>query len=194
MTAIQNSTIIRNMNELQFIAALVSALAWPLTVIVIILLLRSHIPSLLTSLRKVKLSGFELELERTRAEVEAALDDAGTSAPPPTADEGVSAAAAADPIGTVIRQFTRVEAELRKQLTKAGVANLDGKSAVQLAALGAREGVFTPAAADTVRGVSVLRNLAAHGNASELTPDKVAEYEALIDATVLVLGHRPEDI
>lgn len=180
------------MSTLQFIAALVASLAWPVTVVLIITLLRSHIPSLLISLRKVKVSGFELELERARVEAEAVLTDEDVAVLTPSIEKDVSAAATADPVGTVIRQFSRVEAELRNQLLKAGINDVNGKSAVQLAATGVREGVFTAAAAETVRGVAVLRNLAAHGRAAELTPDKVAEYEALIDATVLVLSHRPE--
>ena len=180
------------MSTLEFIAALTAALAWPVALTVVVLLLRSYIPALLRSLRKVKVSGFEIELERTKADVEAALsDEAATAAleatPPP------SPHAVADPIGTVIRQYSRLERELKRRLSEAGVADLDRRSGTQLVALGVKNGLFTEASAEAVRGVSVLRNLAAHGSASELTPEKVAEYEALIEAVIFSLRQKPKE-
>lgn len=178
------------MSVLEFIAALVAALAWPLALIVVVLVLRSHIPAFLKSLRKLKLSGFEVELERTRADIETAVEAADTGANI-REDEPSVAVALGDPTATIIRAHRRLEDELRQRLEAAKIKGFENKSANQLVALGVSSGVFTEAAAEAVRGVSVLRNLAAHGRADTVTPNEAAEYVALIDATMFSLRAKP---
>jgi hypothetical protein len=174
------------MSVLEFIASLVAALAWPLALVVVVLVLRSHIPTFLKSLRRLKLSGFEVELERTRADIETAVAAAETLT---TDREGEPSAEVAlgDPTTTIIRAHRRLEDELRQRLEAAKVKGFENKSANQLVALGVSSGIFTEAAADAVRGVSVLRNLAAHGRADRVSPNEAAEYVALVDATIFSL-------
>lgn len=184
--------ILRGMSIFEFIADLVGTLAWPIAVIVIVLLLRTHIPGFLRSLRKVKLSGFEIELERTKVEVESALtseDPNSTS----SVNLEPSTSNVADPVGSVLAQYSRLERELRRLLADSGVENVERRSAVQLVTLGVSKGVFSEASAEAVRGVSVLRNLAAHGDASDLSSRKAREYESLVDAVIYSLGAHQKD-
>jgi hypothetical protein len=58
------------MNWLQFIAALVSALAWPITLLIVILLLRRPIIELIPALRKLKLKEFEIEFREKISELQ----------------------------------------------------------------------------------------------------------------------------
>ena len=174
------------MSVLQFIAALVSSLAWPLMLIVIVLVLRPHIPVFLKSLRRLKLSGFEVELERTRVDIETAVAAADTSVNI-REDEPSVQIALGDPTTTVMKAYGRLEVELRQQLEGAGVRGLKNKSANQLASLGVNKGIFTKEIAEGIRRLSVLRNLAAHGRADQLTPSEAAEYAALVDTGILLL-------
>ncbi|CAN5399317.1 hypothetical protein BH10PAT4_BH10PAT4_4800 [soil metagenome] len=179
------------MSVLEFIAALVAALAWPLGLIVVVLVLRSHIPAFLKSLRRLKLSGFEVELERTRVDIETAVAVADTL-PADRENEPSAEVALGDPTTTIIREHRRLEDELRQRLKASKVKGLESKSANQLVALGVASGIFTEAAAEAVRGVSVLRNLAAHGRADRVTPSEAAEYVALVDATIFSLRAKPQ--
>jgi hypothetical protein len=49
------------MDTLTFVAEMVKALAWPITVIVVLILLRRHILALLPLIRKLRLKEFEIE-------------------------------------------------------------------------------------------------------------------------------------
>lgn len=78
------------MSVLQFIAALVQALAWPLVVLVALLLLRPAIAELLgrEGLRRLKAGPLEAEWERELIRTEAQLDVASFGAPPPRPGTG----------------------------------------------------------------------------------------------------------
>lgn len=178
------------MSVLEFIAALIAALAWPLGLIVVVLVLRSHIPGFLKSLRRLKLSGFEVELERTRVDIETAVA-AADMLPADRENEPSAQVALGDPTTTIIREHRRLEDELRQRLKAAKVEGFENKSANQLVALGVSNGIFTEASAEAVRGVSVLRNLAAHGPADRVAHNEAAEYVALVDATMFSLRVKP---
>jgi hypothetical protein len=184
---------LRSMSLLGFIAALVSALAWPLAVVVIVLILRKHVPEFLRSIRKVKFSSFELEMERTRADVESAV--ALTSDSPesrPTVQVELESPTA-DPTTTILRAYRLLEEELARQLGEAGVKDADKKTANQLVALGRQKSMFNDSTAEAVRGVSVLRNLAAHGHGERTTAREAAEYVDLINAILFTLSVKPRD-
>lgn len=183
------------MSVLDFIAALVAALAWPIALIVVVLMLRSHIPAFLRSLRKFKLSGFEVELERTRADIETAVavaTETETTATDSIEETSPAMAVLGDPTTMILRMHRRLEEELQLRLKAAGVEGTDKKSANQLVALGVAEGIITESAAEAVRGVSVLRNLAAHGRGEKVTASEAAEYVALVEATLFSLRAKPK--
>lgn len=183
------------MTPLEFIASLVSSVAWPIAIITAVLVLRRYIPELVRALRKVKISGFELELERTRAEVQEVLS---TQRDPIDRPDGRSIedltlrASMQDPVASILSSYATLEDELRKRLALAGVDDTDKRSAIQLVSLGVSRGIFTEAAAEAVRGVSVMRNLAAHGRAERVTVGEAIEYAALIEATIYSLRARPK--
>src|SRR5437016_3080005 len=61
------------MDWLQFIAAIISALAWPTTVGVIICVLRKPILELIPALRKLRLKEFELEFRDRLADAQTSV-------------------------------------------------------------------------------------------------------------------------
>lgn len=181
------------MTVLEFIASLVSSLAWPASLVIVVLVLRKHLPGLLSALKKVKVSGLELELERTRIDVQEALSAQQTPAgetehelPAVDSKQVVGDAAIA-----ILASYAVLEDDLRKRLRDAGVDTPERSSATQMAAVGAREGLFAESAVEAVKGVSVMRNLVAHGRADRVTTQEAEEYAALVDATLFALRTRP---
>lgn len=182
------------MTVLDFIASLVSSLAWPVSFVVIALVLRKHLPALLRALKKVKVSGLELELERTRVDVQEALSAQTTTAGEaehelPAVD---SQQVVGDPTGAILSSYASLEDDLRKRLREAGVEAPEHSSATRLAVIGASAGLFAESAVEAVKGVSVMRNLVAHGRADRVTAQEAAEYAALVDATLFTLRTRPK--
>lgn len=182
------------MTLLEFIADIVASLAWPVAIVVAMLLLRRYIPDTLRALRRVKISGFELELEKTRAEVQEALfEQGGRGAEPVQGVEDLTLKASKqDPVASILGSYAALESELRKRLALAGVPDIEGKTAVQLVTIGVRKGVFGEASADAVRGIAVMRNLAAHGRADRVTVQEAVEYASLVEATIYALGAKPK--
>lgn len=177
------------MTTLEFIASLAASLAWPAALVMVALLLRKYLPELFRALKRVKFSGLELELERARVEVQAFSTQDRSTDPlgAPTSDSTLTAEVIGDPTASILHNYRRLEDELRKHLSDAGIDDSKGRSAPQLAAIGVREGVFTDSAAEAVKGVSVMRNLVAHGRADRVTAKEATEYAVLIEATLFTL-------
>lgn len=179
---------------LDLIASLVSSLAWPVSLVVVALVLRKHLPELLRALKRVKVSGLEVELERTRVDVQEALSaqelPVGETEHelPRTDSEHVGG----DPTAGILSSYASLEDDLRTRLSQAGIDVPDRSSATQLAAIGVREGLFTESAVEAVKGVSVMRNLVAHGRADRVSPREAAEYAALVEATSFTLRTPPK--
>jgi len=191
---------------------LVIGLAWPVVVLVLVLVFRRQIVKLLSDARRVKAGPFEIEKERVRADVEAATAVSESIDPDPADGEpsapvnGASRDAETgfimlrpefariaklSPEAAVTDAYRELERALRTKLAgwpDVFTVNLDRMSGNQLAALAAREGFISEEAAESVRGLSVLRNLSAHGRADELDEAQALDYLALVDATLYALN------
>lgn len=85
-----------------------------------------------------------------------------------------------------------VERELRRLLLDTGVPDNDLRAgAAWLARLGVERGVVTKETLSAVEGISVLRNLAAHGRAGEVTVERAVDYLALADAVLYAIRTKP---
>ncbi|HEX5308254.1 MAG TPA: hypothetical protein VFW38_04165 [Solirubrobacteraceae bacterium] len=201
------------MDTKQFIASLISSLAWPGAVIAVVLLFRKQLAGLLTGgpLKRLKAGPVELEFDRIAATVEARLEVAepgAAEAPPAPAGvaqiEGVRDAARQAlhgsalrdlaeraqvwPPGAVIEGFMLVEAELR-ELVEAAEESSDGfrLGAAQLARRAVQHGVITPSTAEAVDGIAVMRNLVAHGGEREVTEERAIDYLTLVDGVLFAI-------
>lgn len=63
----------------------------------------------------------------------------------------------------------------------------------QLATLAAREGLITEPAAESVRGVTVLRNLTAYGRADHIDEAKARDYISLVELALKGRHTNPGD-
>jgi len=174
-------------------AQLVAALAWPVSALVIAWVLRHPIGRILSDRppKKVRAGPFEVEWDRVIAETEKEVE-AGASGPPvrpktPPVREELAAEAKAAPAVAVLEAYTMVERELRRIVGDLEPERTSRMGPVGLARLALGRELISPEAVRAVEGVSVLRNLAAHGSARDITPEQATEYLALVDAVLYSL-------
>ena len=187
------------MTTMQFIASLVSSLAWPLGVIVIAVIFRDQIRRLLTHpVSGMRVGPFEMKWDLERVEVAASVG------PQPVGRVDVGGGTAASvidlsnstvttsPIGTVLEAHASIERELREIVTNAVPdASVDRAPIRQLLRIAAEHGLITPETVNAVEGITVMRNLAAHGQASEVTPERAEDYLVLAEAVLYTLRQKP---
>lgn len=125
---------------------------------------------------------FRLEWEERAAEIEA---DLGL---PPSISKGEIGGAAGrldeiaevSPAGAVVEAFDQIELALRSLLEKRGIKELDRPWNVRrLAEVALEQRLISPETKDAIDGLSVMRNLAAHGGQKDLSPQRAQEFIAL---------------
>lgn len=187
------------MTVLQFIASLVSSLAWPLAVLVIAVIFRAQIRQLMSRpLRRFRAGPVEMEFDRLLSEVEVAVERPATAAPgeeqrseSPVIEE-LEGLVTTSPVAAVMDAHAAVERELRDLVLEAAPdADVSRMAMGQLLRLALDHGVITPEAAKAVEGITVMRNLTAHGRANEVTVERARDYLALVDAVLYTLRQKP---
>jgi hypothetical protein len=182
-------------SALEFIAALASALGWPLAVVVIVLVLRQPIARMLTERppRRVKAGPFEAEWGQALAQAETEVQGLPASGKSEIAAGGslreeLKAEAHTAPAVAVLEAFARVEGELRSIVMSVDpeVARM-APGAVLLARVAAQTGRISAETVRAVEGIAVLRNLSAHGGAREVTTEQALDYLDLVDAVLFTL-------
>jgi hypothetical protein len=172
----------------------ISSIAWPITVLVIAALFRRPITFMLSGqLKSLKAGPVEAVWHEAVSEVREDLPS--PSAPPGTevtrAEEiatELASLAERSPAAAVLEGYSRIERELRTMLANPPVdihLDLDRLGAPSLANLAVQRGRLNPQTAEAMHGLNVLRNLAAHGQAGDLTAERALEYLDLVDAVLL---------
>jgi hypothetical protein len=195
------------MNRLQFISSLVQALAWPAAVVVLALIVRRPLGLVLGGpVRRCKAgpSGVEVEYwDRHAEEVRSKLQQAVEAQ---VQDEAPAATAAAmnlpdelkpladiAPAAVILESYARIEQQLRELLRSAQALPDRPVGAWRLARLAEERGLIRPDTKEAIEGLTVLRNLVAHGQApSDLDRPRALQYAALADAVLFALkrgGH-----
>lgn len=172
------------------------ALAWPGAAVTVAVVFRFQLRGLLSQpVRRLKVGPVEAEWDRNVAEAQVELDQPGiATALPPPGPISVELADVADrsPTAAVMEAHATVERELRRLLLDTGVPDNDLRAgAAWLARLGVERGVVTKETLSAVEGISVLRNLAAHGRAGEVTVERAVDYLALADAVLYAIRTKP---
>jgi hypothetical protein len=172
-------------------AEFISSIAWPLAALAIALLFRAPLSDALRSASGALSAGpFRLEWQRRAAAVEADLGR------PPSISKGEIGGAAGrldeiaevSPTGAVVEAFGQIEVALRSLLEEQGVENLERPWSVRRLAESARErGLITAETKDAIDGLSVMRNLAAHGGQEDISPERAHEFVALCQAVLYAI-------
>lgn len=168
------------MDTYQFIAALVSSLAWPLVVGILLFFLRNQLTSLAVRLKELTLPGgmkatFEKELEVGRAITEL-IPVEQVALPPPTElteNEKIRGVAIDAPAGAIILAYIEVERRLRDISAKLGLRYPNLQNTVKELI---ERGLLDSEASALFQSLKRARNNAAHGEISSLTTSDALEY------------------
>jgi hypothetical protein len=196
----------------QFVSSIVASLAWPVAVVVIVIVLRKSIAGVLdgpVKSLKVGPGGVELEKwDRVATEVRGEVGAPPTegeavgpvrvteAGPPPLPEpafglrEELQTVAEAAPRAAVVEAFGRVEGQLRSM-----VGRVDANASLKmggraLARVGLEQSVINEETFNAIDGLSVMRNLAAHGT-DDLDPARALEYLDLADAVLYAMRNTP---
>jgi hypothetical protein len=176
------------MDTKQFIASLVSSLAWPVAVACIAFIFRSQLKTLLTDrLRHIDAGPFKADFDQAASKVETNLGEAGIPVPAHAEASGLTELAAQVPEMVIAEAFRLVEQELRNALEAIGERLPDEARADQLTQLAADRGLITPLTVNAIEGVTVMHNLAVHGPHRDITPKQVDEYIVLIQGVIYAI-------
>lgn len=173
-------------------AEFISSIAWPLTILVIALIFRKPLTDALRSATgRLSAGPFSLEWQRQAEAIEADL------ARPPSISKGEIGGAAGrldeiaevSPTGAIIEAFGQIEMALHGVLEEHGLADLDRRWSVRRLAEVARERqLITRETKDAIDGLSVMRNLAAHGGQEDLSPQRAHEFVALSQGVLYAIS------
>lgn len=179
------------MSWLEFIAALVGALAWPVVVLLIALIFRKKLAELLSErMTRLKAGPLEVEWQRQVSETQADLEEAGASAPVSIdlMDPALRELAGRAPSAAVVEAFAQIERTLRTLATQwLPNEDIDRLGGLRLARLLQQRDVLPEETVRAVESLTVLRNLSAHGRAADLDVERAMEYLALTQAVLFAI-------
>jgi hypothetical protein len=171
------------MDWLSFVAALVTALAWPLTVLGIFLILRRPLMGLFPLLARLKFKDLELDFGRRLAEVtaEAAALPGGRASAGSDAGEALVALAATAPRAAILEAWLHLEAAAldaaRRRGTTEPLSHL--RSPLRLIESLEESGVIDARQAAVFHELRSLRNSAAHAVGFVPSPETARDYVRL---------------
>jgi hypothetical protein len=176
------------MDILTFIAEIIKAVAWPLAVVLIILLLRKPIASLIPLLQRLKYKDLELEfgrrVEEIKAEAASELPLPSVAAPPPGVSEDIARLSEISPRAAVLEAWRRVEDLIvklaREHLPEEQVNKFLPHQALRFLE---RKQIIDPALGSVLTDLKSLRNEAAHAPQFALSAASAMGYAS---ATALV--------
>jgi hypothetical protein len=185
---------------LAFIASLIGSLAWPALVLVLVLLFRHELrPLLARPIHRAKAGPVEVEWEERveEARVELARSPEAAEQPPTDANAYLRTGPLdREPRGAILAAFAGIEQALRRTLEEAHVdirpPRRQGMSQLVDQAEGAQ--VISEQTAHAIRGLIVLRNLAAHGVGEEIDAAKSEEFVALANGVLYALEAARRDL
>lgn len=183
------------MNWLQFVASVAGSLAWPVTVIAVVVLLRTQLRRVLLTLTRLRYKDLEVDFGRELKEVERkarAIDVTPTGPPPQPATAPKNAAqilAEAErlaqdfPEPAVALAWSAVEDELMGAVMRLAISPdyPPLNSALQNARLLTEQGAIDQSTLDILNRMRNLRNMAVHGGAglTGVSTDEAREFIAL---------------
>ena len=188
------------MSVLDFIASLISSMAWPLFALGIAFLFRHQIRKLLAvagPLRRLKgpggLEAFDDTVAvETKQSATEALELVGVSGQTSlTLLEDLDAVAQVSARGAVVDAATRVESRLLAMLQEKEVEIGPNRSLGTIASVAYKKGIMGEATFQAVLGLRVMRNLAVHGGEEDLDAARAMEFLSLAEAVLYSLGVRP---
>ena len=178
------------MSGLQFVVDFVGALAWPVAIVAIVIVLRRPLVDILlqvaAALRRLRAGQSDAQFDRVAGLAKAELTATVSSRDP--GPGGIpallrfAAAADDDPSSAITQSFGAVDVALRELLASSGkLVPVGSGDPAAIARFARDQGLVPESLVRTVDGLSTLRNLAA-ADPARVTKDQAAKYLALVDA------------
>jgi hypothetical protein len=193
------------MDRLTFMAQLIGALAWPVTAIVCVLLLRGFVTALVPLLRKLKYSDLELQFGREVAELKGAADAVSLPGEKATSEQRnadtwqeLVRLAAARPRSAIRGAWQEVEGALKRTATGHGLQAAPGAWSMPmvLGALLLNAGVVTEAHYDLLSRLRRLATEAERAPVDSISSESAADFVGLalrFAASLPPSGDRPQN-
>jgi hypothetical protein len=188
-------------NWLAFIAALAGSLAWPLTVVIIVLIFRRPLLAVAPSLREFELGSLKLKFAEGLAQAASVAEQiapAPSESPVPTKPDSLHFGgtdiednelllAVSAPGALVLQSFVKVEQALFLAAANAGLDTNKRRGVRIVAQELEKRGALTPEIAKIVQLLGDLRNEAAHLPNFGIEPRQALEYARLARHVVAAL-------
>jgi len=171
------------MDWLTFASNIISALAWPVAAIVLVILLRRQILSLLPFVKRLKAGPIEAEFEREVKELKASVAEAVPAAallpsPEPDTKDALLRLAETHPRAAILEAWLGVEGAALAALERKGMSteSSKGRSPILLATLLAKSELLAQGQLNIFQELRSLRNQAVHVGAFEPTVEAARSY------------------
>lgn len=185
------------MDVLQFVSSIISSLAWPVTLIVLVWMLRDPIQRVLLTITKLQYKelrvdfGRELKELEKKAEAIAVKPSRHAALPPPERKEPNQTLEDAErlldvfPEPAVALAWSAVETALSNAITQfAASTDFLPHDSTSIVRRLAEQGVIDSDTADVINRLRNLRYIAVHGGGIPVTTDEVREYLAIARGVV----------
>lgn len=169
------------MASFEFILGMTDNLAWPITVILIVFLLRSDIGAVLRKVKRLRHKDTEVNFERAlEAAVETAASDSTLAEPLDDRPEIIELAKFS-PRGAIIESWLQVEKALKAYAEKHGL-EFDDRKPFRLGQRHARNPDYERLGENTIetlKSLRFLRNQAVHLRDTDLDYQEAIQYQEL---------------
>jgi len=177
------------MDLLTFISHITQSLAWPIAFAVVLICYRASLLQLVSRLIGVKLGDFEATFSNETRQVTEIVAEAKKSLPSIPALDNVEliGLARSSPDSAIIAAWLRIERRLIELASSIdeGASKL---STLRLISLLAERNIINSQVADSLRGLTAMRNLAVHANGAELTTAKAIDFVTLAGTIEILLS------
>jgi hypothetical protein len=179
-------------DNFQFVASLVSSLAWPVAVVIVAVVFHGPIGEMIGRFEHVKSPVFEAW---TKAEAATRVAVAASPTPQPnkpvsgSLSEKMADLAVVSPGGAVSMAWTEVEKLLSRKMQQATGLPAEKVSGVRGVDAALQAGVINQETATAIHDLATLRNMVVHGGADDLDRARAMDYLALADAVIFAIEH-----
>lgn len=163
----------------QFFAAIAGSTAWPIAIIVVVVILRDPLAKVILRAKSLKYGGLDIDLSEQLSQAEAAvITHAGEALPDPASQPGSVELARIDPKAAVLSAWLQVEKAVQSLSVRAGVPSRGWPLAMVAGALHAR-GLIDEISLATLHNVRKIRNEAARLSEVSITFDEAVTMASL---------------
>nr|BFD58105.1 hypothetical protein CKG001_02120 [Bdellovibrio sp. CKG001] len=178
------------MDNLTFVAEMTKALAWPAVFLIVMILFKKQLLNLLNGikLRRIEKGEFKAEFEAVAQEIRGEIPSTSkgqtTKAIPSGIQKKIEVLVSTSPTQAILEAWNQVEGLVNSVAIRSGVKRGTVQTLLDMLV---KKGVIESASRDSVLGLYRLRNLAAHGPPSKISPKQARDFVVMSEAILWTL-------